>query len=108
VKFLIDQNLSPRLASLLTAAGHDAVHTDALGLATAPDEVVLERARVDDRVVVSADSDFGTVLAATRATARPFSTSGVSIDEEWRTCSGGSKRACHSSKRHSFRDRSSC
>jgi predicted nuclease of predicted toxin-antitoxin system len=70
VKFLVDQNLSPRLATALADHGHDAVHTFDLGLGEAPDEVVLDRARIEDRTLISADSDFGTILASTRA-ARP-------------------------------------
>ncbi len=50
MRFLIDQNLSPRLAGLLGAQGHDAVHTMDLGLETAPDDVVLSRARDDGRI----------------------------------------------------------
>ncbi len=70
MRFLVDQNLSPRLATALAEQGHDAVHTSDLGLDVAPDATVLERARADDRVLISADSDFGTILASTRA-ARP-------------------------------------
>jgi len=71
VRFLVDQNLSPRVAALLVAHGHDAVHTPVLGLQTASDQVVLSHARDDNRVLVSADSDFGTILAATRAETPP-------------------------------------
>lgn len=46
------------------------MHTSDLGLAGAPDEAVLDRARIEDRTLISADSDFGTILASTRA-ARP-------------------------------------
>jgi predicted nuclease of predicted toxin-antitoxin system len=67
VRFLVDQNLSPRLAAVLGERGHDAVHTSSLGLEVAPDAVILERARNDSRVLISADSDFGTTLASTRA-----------------------------------------
>lgn len=67
MRFLVDQNLSPRLVEKLNSLGHDAVHASALGLQAATDEAVLDRARSDGRVVVSADSDFGTILAATRA-----------------------------------------
>ncbi len=62
MRFLVDQNLSPGVAEGLVAAGHDAVHTEALGLARADDEIVLQRAKADDRVVVSADTDFGDLL----------------------------------------------
>lgn len=67
MRFLVDQNLSPRLAVVLGERGHDAVHTSHLGLETAPDSAVLERARNDGRMLISADSDFGTILASTRA-----------------------------------------
>ena len=64
MKFLVDQNLSPRLAQLLVDAGHDAVHVRNLGLATAPDTEILAQAIAEARVVVSGDTDFGALLAA--------------------------------------------
>lgn len=67
MKFLIDNNLSPRLASELTLLGHDVVHVRSVGLGAATDEAVLERARVDERVLISADTDFGTLLGRTHA-----------------------------------------
>jgi predicted nuclease of predicted toxin-antitoxin system len=70
VKLLLDNNLSVRLASALNGAVFDAVHVRDLGLAAAEDAEVLARAESDKRILVSADSDFGTLLAATRA-ARP-------------------------------------
>jgi predicted nuclease of predicted toxin-antitoxin system len=68
LRFLVDINLSPRLADQLGALGHDVVHAWSLGLGSAPDAVLLERVRSENRVLMSADSDFGTILAATRAT----------------------------------------
>jgi predicted nuclease of predicted toxin-antitoxin system len=67
VKFLIDNNLSPLLADALKAAGHDAIHLRDLGLQAATDHVVLEHARADERILVSADTDFGGLLARTAA-----------------------------------------
>ena len=63
MRFLVDANLSPRLAVSLTEAGHDAVHVAGLGMSRATDIEILEVADRDDRVVVSADTDFGTLLA---------------------------------------------
>jgi len=63
MRFLVDQNLSLRFAHELRTAGHDVVHTGDLGLATAEDDIVLGRAVVEDRVLVSADTDFGFLLA---------------------------------------------
>lgn len=70
MRFLVDQNLAPVVDEGLVAAGHDAVHTETLGLARADDEVVLQRAQADDRVVVSADTDFGDLLVLPEATSR--------------------------------------
>ena len=63
MKFLIDNALSPLLAECLVGAGHDAVHVRDYDLQAADDLVIVERAREERRVMVSADTDFGTILA---------------------------------------------
>ena len=68
MRFLIDNNPSPLLAENLKAAGHDAVHVRDLGLEAATALVVLDQARSQDRVLVSADTDFGALLARSGAT----------------------------------------
>ena len=71
VRFLVDANLSPRLAVSLTEARHDAVHVTDLGMSRATDLEILEVADRDDGVVVSADTDFGTLLAIGNRGRRP-------------------------------------
>lgn len=63
MRFLVEENLSERVAELLLENGHDAVHVRAIVLATADDSAVMARAEAEGRIVISADTDFGTLLA---------------------------------------------
>lgn len=60
------------MARLLTAAGHDAVAVRDFGLLDAPDDEILERALIEDRVIISHDTDFGTLLAVGRQSKPSF------------------------------------
>jgi predicted nuclease of predicted toxin-antitoxin system len=64
------QPMSPRLAMLLAQAKHDAVHVRDLGLADASDEIIFSRALSDNRIILTQDTDFGTILGLT-GSARP-------------------------------------
>ena len=70
MRLLLDNNLSPRLVDVLAKEGWDVVHVGALGLRAANDRVVLEAVRDDGRILISADTDFGTLLAAPTRPAR--------------------------------------
>ena len=63
MRFLVDESLSTRVARLLADAGHDAVHVGDLELLGAPDTDVMAAARTSDRSIISADTDFGELLA---------------------------------------------
>lgn len=63
MKLLVDESLAGRVAALLAEAGHDAIHVGDRGLLGSPDETVLASAQREDRILVTADTDFGTLLA---------------------------------------------
>jgi predicted nuclease of predicted toxin-antitoxin system len=62
MRFLIDANLSPKVAARLREAGHEATHVNDVGLTTADDDVILARAAEAGEVIVTADADFGALL----------------------------------------------
>ena len=65
MKVLVDMNLSPGWASFLADVGFEAVHWSMVGPGNAPDSVLMQWAAERDYVVLTADLDFGAILADT-------------------------------------------
>ena len=63
MRFLIDMPLTPSLSTFLREHGHDAIHAADIGAAHAADSTLLLRARAESRVVITADLDFGRLMA---------------------------------------------
>jgi predicted nuclease of predicted toxin-antitoxin system len=63
LRFLVDNALSPFIAEGLRKAGHNAAHVRDYGLQTADDVTIFNRAKQERRIIVSIDTDFGTLLA---------------------------------------------
>lgn len=63
MKLLLDANLSPEVGRRLKEAEHDAIHVADIGLLTATDPEILQAAAKEERILLTADSDFGALLA---------------------------------------------
>lgn len=66
MRFLIDAQLPPLLASHLNSRGHEATHVQDVGLTAASDSRIWDRAVEDGAVLVTKDEDFVTMRALSR------------------------------------------
>lgn len=58
MKFIVDENLPPKLAAWLRERGHDAVHVrDSVGLGS-QDASLVDLAQTEGRIIVTKDGDF--------------------------------------------------
>lgn len=63
MKFLIDNNLSPLISKELYLLGFDSVHVKELKMQKASDYEIFNLAFKENRIIVSADTDFGFILS---------------------------------------------
>jgi predicted nuclease of predicted toxin-antitoxin system len=68
MKFLADMGISMRVVAALRKQGHDVVHLQEQDLSRLPDAEILVKARVEERIVLTHDLDFGELLAASGGT----------------------------------------
>jgi predicted nuclease of predicted toxin-antitoxin system len=67
MKFLLDMPVSFLLLDVLLAHGHEGVHAHQIGKDRAPDDELLDIARRESRVIITADLDFPRLMALSLA-----------------------------------------
>lgn len=67
MRWLLDQGLPLRAADLLRSQGEDAIHVSEIGMAKTSDELILDLAAKETRIVVTLDADFHAILAISGA-----------------------------------------
>lgn len=63
MRFLLDMGISYKVADWLNGFGHDAIHLSNQGLHTMEDHLIIEKAASENRIILTADMDFGQMLA---------------------------------------------
>ena len=66
MRFLLDQDVYAATARHLTGLGHDVVRVSEINLSRATDAELLEVARMQDRLLVTRDRDFGRIVFLNR------------------------------------------
>src|SRR6266508_1725015 len=104
MKVLVDMNLSPGWVNFLAEAGFEAVHWSDVGAGSAPDSELMQWAAERGFVVLTADLDFGAILATTQGR-RPdqFRRASGSGGGPHRACRSGDRRSVARSRRHRLR-----
>jgi predicted nuclease of predicted toxin-antitoxin system len=67
VKFLADMGLAHNTMVFLRSQGHDALHLRDQGLQRLSDNEIIEKARAENRIILTHDLDFGRIIALSGA-----------------------------------------
>ncbi len=68
MKFLADMGISPQTVGFLNRIGHEAIHLHQEGLDRESDPAILEKARLEGRILLTHDLDFGDLVSASGET----------------------------------------
>ncbi|MEL7009090.1 MAG: DUF5615 family PIN-like protein [Cyanobacteria bacterium J06648_1] len=63
MRLLLDQGLLQSASSLLSKQGFETIHVAQIGMWAAEDSEIIHKAQEDNRVVVTLDADFHSILA---------------------------------------------
>lgn len=63
MRLLADVHMSPRTVRFLNELGHDAIRSDSILPATAPDEEIVDKASELGRTILTQDLDFSNIIA---------------------------------------------
>lgn len=63
MRVLLDQGLPRSAAEKLRNKGWDAVHVGELDMSQAPDQLIMDLAAIENRIVITLDADFHALLA---------------------------------------------
>jgi predicted nuclease of predicted toxin-antitoxin system len=67
MKFLLDMGLPQSTVGFLHSQGHQAIHLREQGLQRLADEEIIEKARQEERVILTHDLDFGRIIALSQS-----------------------------------------
>lgn len=63
IRFLLDMGVSPICGNWLNDRGWDAKHLNEMNLSKLPDNEIILLAQTENRVILTCDNDFGTLMA---------------------------------------------
>ena len=67
MKFLADMGISQTSVEWLRSEGYDAIHLREQNLQKMKDEDIFEKAKLEKRIILTCDLDFGTILALSQS-----------------------------------------